>query len=198
MTTSEENRTINDELNSNGYPSKFLQNTKIKDNHGQHFTPDNLKYISAPYVKGTSEKIGKRLSSYIKLESKSSNTLKRNFCHLKDKVKKEDTSEIVYEVKCSDCEKVYIGESGRELGTRIKEHPGNINKREAKLQIYKHLEESGHANFDWNNAKVLGRSRKKDSRLFLESSITYFNVNSTVSIDVSICQINTNLLLVIF
>ena len=81
-------------------------------------------------------------------------------------------------VKCSDCEKVYIGESGRELGTRIKEHPRNINKREANSQIYKHLEESGHANFDWNNVKVLGRSSKKDSRLFLESSFTYVNVNS--------------------
>ena len=104
MTTSEENRTINDELKSNGYPSKFLQNTKIKDNHGQHLTPDNVKYVSTPYVKGASEKICKLLSSYnIKLASKSSNTLKRTFCHLKDKVKKEDTSEIVYEVKCSDC-----------------------------------------------------------------------------------------------
>ena len=178
MTTSEENRTINDELKSNGYPSKFLRNTKIKDNHGQHLTPDNVKYVSAPYVKGASEKIGKLLSSYNIITSKSSNTLKRTFCHLKDMVKKEDTSEIVYEVKCSDCEKVYIGESGRELGTRIKEHQGNINKREINSQIYKHLEESGHANFDWNNVKVLGRSSKKDSRLFLESSFTYVNVNS--------------------
>ena len=61
--------------------------------------------------------------------------------------------------------------SGRELGTRIKEHQGNINKREANSQIYT-------LNFDWNNVKVLGRSSKKDSRLFLESSFTYVNVNS--------------------
>ena len=129
--------------------------------------PNNVKYASAPYVRGASEKIDKLLSSYnIKLASKSSNTLKRTFCHLNDKVKKEDTSEIVYEVKCSYCEKVYIGESRREFGTRIKEHQGNINNREANLQIYKHLEESGHANFDWNTVKVLGRSNKKDSRLF--------------------------------
>ena len=92
--------------------------------------------------------------------------MKSTFCHLKDKVKKEDTSEIVYQVKCSDCEKVYIGESGRELGTRIKEHQRNINKQEANSQIYKHLEESGHTNIDWNNVKVLGRLSKKDSRLF--------------------------------
>ena len=115
--TSEENRTINDELKSNIYRSKFLQNTKIKDNHGQNLTPDNVKYVLAPYVRGPSEKIGQLLSSYnIKLAIKSSNTFKRTFCHfLKDKVKKEDTSEIVYEVKCSDCEKIYIGESGRRV-----------------------------------------------------------------------------------
>ena len=82
-------------------------------------------------------------------------------------------SEIVYEVKCSDCDKAYIGEFGRELGTRIKEHQGNINKREANSQIYKLLEEMGHANFDWKY-----RSIKKDSRLFLESSFTYVNDNS--------------------
>ena len=80
-------------------------------------------------------------------------------------------------MRCRDCEKVYIAESGRELGTRIKEHQGNINKREPNSQIYKHLEESGHANFDWNNAKVLGRSNKKNYRLFLES-FTYVNGNS--------------------
>ena len=80
--TSEENRTINEELKSNGYLSKFLQNTKIKDNHGQHLTPDTVKYVSAPYVRGASEKIGKLLSSYnIKLASKLSNTMKRTFCH---------------------------------------------------------------------------------------------------------------------
>ena len=82
--------------------------------------------------------------------------------------------------------KVYIGEFGRELGTRIKEHQGNINKRETNSQIYKHLEECRHANFDCNNVKILGRSNKKDSRLLLESSFTYVN-NIIVSIDVSIC-----------
>ena len=118
--------------------------------------------------RGASEKIGKLLSSYnIKLASKSSNTLERAFCHLKDKVKKDDRSEIVHEAQCSDCEKVYIGESGRELRTiGIKEHQGNINKREANSQIYKHLEKRGHANFDWNNVKVLGRSKKILSAVF--------------------------------
>ena len=53
-----------------------------------------------------------------------------------------------------------------------------VYKRKANSQIYKHLEESGHTNFDWNNVKVLRRSSKKDSRLFLESSFTYVNVNS--------------------
>ena len=80
MTTSEENRTINDELKSNGYPSKFLQNTKIKDNHDQQLTLDNVKYVSAPCVRGASKKIDKLLSSYnVKLASKSSIIFKRTF-----------------------------------------------------------------------------------------------------------------------
>ena len=45
------------------------------------------------------------------------------------------------------------------------------------IYIHKHLVESGHANFDWTNFKVLGRSNENDSRLFLESSFTYVNDN---------------------
>ena len=187
MTTSEENRTINDEIKSYGYPSK-LQNTKIKDNHGQHLTPDNVKYVSDPCVRGSSEKIGKLLSSFnIKLATKSSNTFTRTFCHLKDKVKKGDTSEIVYEVKCSDCEKVYIGEFGRELGTRIKETP--INGKQIR--------------------RFTNTLKKVDSRILIGTMLKFLDVRTKrtlgcfwnllllmlmiiVSIDVSICQTNTS------
>ena len=38
----------------------------------------------------------------------------------KDEVEKQKKAGVVYKIPCSQCEKVYIGETGRQLGTRIK------------------------------------------------------------------------------
>jgi hypothetical protein len=34
----------------------------------------------------------------------------------------EETAEVIYQVPCKNCDKIYIGETGRKLGTRISEH----------------------------------------------------------------------------
>ena len=40
----------------------------------------------------------------------------------KDKGKLEDRQGAVYEIKCCDCQASYIGETGRNLSTRLTEH----------------------------------------------------------------------------
>jgi hypothetical protein len=51
---------------------------------------------------------------------------KTNRCHNKN---------VVYEIECRHCNKVYIGETGRTIGTRIKEH-----LTMDKQTVYKHIE----------------------------------------------------------
>ena len=158
----------------------FISNTQTNRNLSITFqsTP-TIKYISGPYVKGASEKIGKLLLKYgTKLASKSSNTLRRNLCKLKDKREAYENSGIVYEIKCLDCSATYIGETGRELKLRIKEHQENSRKKLPTSPIYKHLEETGHRDFDWDNATIKGHSNRKHSRLFLETCFTLANENS--------------------
>ena len=48
--------------------------------------------------------------------------LRQVLVHPKDKVEKQKKAGVVYKIPCSQCEKVYIGETGRQLGTRITEH----------------------------------------------------------------------------
>jgi len=36
-------------------------------------------------------------------------------------------SEIVYKIGCLDCDATYVGQTKRQLGTRIKEHVADIN-----------------------------------------------------------------------
>ena len=43
-------------------------------------------------------------------------TLKTVLIHPKDKQEKEDLIECVYKVPCANCDKTYIGETGRKFG----------------------------------------------------------------------------------
>ena len=49
-------------------------------------------------------------------------TLKDLLVHPKDKQDKEDITEYVYKVPCANCDKMYVGETGRKLGVRLHEH----------------------------------------------------------------------------
>jgi len=46
--------------------------------------------------------------------------------HPKDKQEKEEITDCVYKIPCSNCEQTYIGETGRKLGTRLKEHKTEV------------------------------------------------------------------------
>ena len=76
-----------------------------------------------------------------------------------------------------DCSATYIGETGRELKLRIKEHQENCRKKLPTSPIYKHLEETGHRDFDWDNAL---RDIQIENILdfFLETCFTLANENS--------------------
>ena len=50
------------------------------------------------------------------------NTLRTALAHPKDKTNPEDVCGCVYKIPCKHCDSVYIGETGRKLGTRIGEH----------------------------------------------------------------------------
>ena len=57
--------------------------------------------------------------------------------NVKDKDKPEDRQGAVYKIKCCDCQASYIGETGRNLSTRLTEHKratrnGDVNNHVAE------------------------------------------------------------------
>ena len=52
--------------------------------------------------------------------------------NLKDSIKKEHLHNVVYEIECPDCDKKYIGETGRRIEERFKEHAGSLDKITAR------------------------------------------------------------------
>jgi len=44
-------------------------------------------------------------------------------------------TDCVYRIDCSDCDMTYVGQTKRKLGTRVKEHKSDINKKNGLLSV---------------------------------------------------------------
>ena len=51
-------------------------------------------------------------------------SLRRLLANVKDKEKPDDRLGEAYRIKCCDCQATHIGETGRNLSTRLTQHPG--------------------------------------------------------------------------
>jgi len=84
-------------------------------------------------MEGISERVARMTKRHrVSVTMKSVKALRRLLVHLKDKQEKEEITDCVYDIPCGNCEKTYIGETGRKFGTRLKE-----NKTEVKATTNK-------------------------------------------------------------
>jgi len=61
----------------------------------------------------------------------------------------------VYKISCKDCDASYVGQTKRQLKTRIKEHSNNIKLDTSKHSVItEHILKFSHK-FDWDNIKIL-------------------------------------------
>ena len=74
----------------------------------------------------------------------------------------------MYKVPCAVCDKVYIGETGRSLQDRIKEHKYAVRTRNTNNGIAVHVQESDHP-VDWNAVKVQTSEQNLWKRKVLEA-----------------------------
>ena len=97
-----------------------------KKDAGAHHQHDNTPpdaTVVIPYVNRTSEAIRRVLTPLsIRTCFKPQTTLKNILTHVKDPVPPEEKTGVVYKVPCSDCQATYVGQTGRTLLHRIKEH----------------------------------------------------------------------------
>ena len=76
---------------------------------------------------------------------------------------------VVYSVPCGECDAVYIGETGRSLLTRQKEHQSSVRlSKPEKSALAEHAHETGHG-ISWNNIKIIGKESRWHQRKWLES-----------------------------
>ena len=80
------------------------------------------------------------------------------------------TCVVVHKVTCS-CYKKYIGETGRTIGERIKEHQADVNNQksvEKTTGLLQHLRESRHTPI-WKKVEIIAKENNIVKRKFKES-----------------------------
>ncbi len=74
------------------------------------------------------------------------------------------------QIPCSGCEKTYTGQTGRLLGTRLKEHRGSVRRHDTNLCLALHCMDTGHT-FNWQDTHILGSANSQRAREAIEENI---------------------------
>ncbi len=88
----------------------------------------------------------------------------------KNKPSQKSTDHGVYKIPCKCCDKFYIGETGRDLAQRLKEHKTDIINRKSHSGVANHVLETSH-NFDFEQAKIVYPCSDKRKRHLVESAL---------------------------
>ena len=169
------------QLSKNGYPKRFIKRQLDKVLHPQPRIQRQWTATAViPYKQGTSEAACRILNSVnIRVVYAKGQTLRSSLVHLKDPLPVDQTSNCIYKIRCAECPAEYVGQTVRELNTRIAEHKRRINKPVRNERDYQilikdsaiagHALDTGHK-IDLTNVKIVARGfRSTQHRLAAET-----------------------------
>ena len=134
----------------NGYPYKhYLTKTRPLPKSS------SFSHTSLPYVQGTTEKIRRILNEIgVKVAIKPICTIGQNLSSPKDPISADEKTCVVYDIPCSDCKLVYIGQTKRNLNDRLKEHQrANREQKPENSALCEHAMKSDHS-IGWNKSRI--------------------------------------------
>ena len=98
-------------------------------------------------------------------------TLRRLLTNVKDKDEPIYRQGAIYKIACSDCNATYIGETGRNLNTRLTEHKRATKNKDPNNHIAEHHKHTGHS-INWDSAASITHCTNYHQRRLLESWYT--------------------------
>ena len=92
----------------------------------------------------------------------------------------------VYQIPCTSCPQMYLGETGRSLEDRLKEHKRAIKIYDPDSGVAVHARSQNH-NFGFNEAKIIYPCRDTAKRKIIESALIHRYTNRGLC-----CNLNTH------
>lgn len=99
------------------------------------------------------------------------------FTTIKDQSPIIEKSDVIYEIKCVDYEKLFIGITSWDLKYRITTHKSDTKPRSATCALAKHVEDTGHVP-DFKNVRILDNEFKCFKRSFVEMAHIHCHSNT--------------------
>ena len=170
---------------SNGYPEKLVSKTiteswpretlkavlkGVQQDVEVENPKDYFEVLHAPYVKGFSEGLQRRLRRLgIGFVPKKKETFYTNLCRLKCRVSFEERKDVIYSIPCKTCGIRYIGETGQHFCDRRSQHQRDVRNRKKTNGFYAHLDKNEGHELDWENASFIDSEKFWKGRKVKES-----------------------------
>ena len=88
----------------------------------------------------------------------------------------------VYEIPCKSCSKVYIGQTGKDLNDRLKQHKQSIRYGQENSAIFTHVRYHNHC-IDWENTKkIVNNCNNIQTRNIIESCLIKENFGNSMNL----------------
>jgi len=166
-------------LLDNGYPLKFIFqtfHTRLKflfnnQTHNKSVNPteEASSYFTIPYVPHISESFKNLTKDLdVKISYFSLNKMRNYIKTHKDVRPKTTHSNVVYKINCNNCDASYVGQTSRQLHTRMSEHKKHIRRNTtSRSVITDHRLDLNH-DFNWNDVEILDNEPYLNKRLISE------------------------------
>ncbi|KAM0728324.1 hypothetical protein ACS0PU_005106 [Formica fusca] len=167
-------------LLDNGYPILFIfrvLHERLK--HLLHRTSynsesptrekENVSFFTIPYVPVISEQFKKITGDLnVRLAYQSLNKLNFLIKVHKDPCPLMARQNVIYKIDCNDCDASYVGQTKRQLNTRITEHKNHIRRNASNHSVITDHRIDFDHNFDWEGVRILDTEPQLRRRLISE------------------------------
>jgi len=147
-----------------------FNSTKLINNDQNGGEKKEIKFFVLPYIHNITERAATiiRDTTNFRVGFRCCNKLDTFVKTHKDATEIMSKTNIVYKIYCKDCDVSYVGQTKRQIGTRIKEHKNNIKLDETRHSVITdHIENHKHT-FDWNNVRIMDSESNYNKRIISE------------------------------
>ena len=154
-------RTIRERIKKLFHDSLCLERPRDLQNTSVFFTVPFVSSISEKF-KGITEDLNMRISY------QSLNKLSRFIKVHKDPLPDSSRRNVVYKINCESCDASYVGQTGRQLHTRISEHKNQIRHNTTNHSVITEHRLNFDHNFAWDKVEILDTEPFYSKRLMSE------------------------------
>ncbi|KYM94743.1 hypothetical protein ALC62_14621, partial [Cyphomyrmex costatus] len=169
-------------LLDNDYPFSFIfdtinQRIKLLQRNRQisHVEKANqlenkkaVSWLTVPFIPFHTKKFKRFNNDEIKVSFHSPNKMGKCIKVQKDSLSHTSKSNVVYRIQCNDCDASYVGQTGRQLKTRINEHRSHIRHNTSNRSVITDHRLQYDHDFQWEDVKILDEEPNYRKRIISE------------------------------